>query len=119
MLRVLEANLLYFCGGTFPGIIPHNSCHQLEYKYAAMSFIFADPRGRTVSRLCQRLLVCSNCVFESRREHAYLSVVIVVCYPEEMFSKTDPSTRRVLTNVCVCVCVCVSQSSGPTVTRYT
>jgi len=100
-------NLSIFHSRTAPSMFPPNSCHQTQYKYAAVSFIFADPGGRTFQRVGQRLLDCSSCLFESRREHGYLSVLSVVCCQAEFSSKSRFLVQRRPTE-CLCMYVCVS-----------
>jgi hypothetical protein len=82
--------------------------HPLKNKYnTAINFILADPAGRTVQRLGQRLFVWSKSGFEFRREHGCLSVVsLCVCCPAGVFAKGRYLVQRSSTE-CVCVCVCV------------
>ena len=57
---------------TSTDMIPQNPCLSPQYQYAAISIIFADPGGRTAQHVGQRLLGCSNCGFEFRREYGCL-----------------------------------------------
>ena len=84
---------------TFPSMIPQNTCHKTEYKCAAIRFIFADPGDRTVQRLGQRLLVCSNGSMDVFLLWVWYAV------KQKCLRRADPFSRGVLINVCVCVCV--------------
>jgi hypothetical protein len=81
-----------FLNRTSAVMIPHNCCHQ--YQYLPTNYKFADPGGRTVYRMGQRRLGCSNCGSESRREHGCLSLVIVVFFKQYCLRRADPSSRE-------------------------
>ena len=94
---------------TSPVTIPHNSCHKPQYQYAATNFILADPGGRTAKHVGQRLLGCSNCGFESRRQHGCLFLVIGVFSSRNVCEEPIPCPGSInVLCVCGCVCVCVS-----------
>ena len=70
--------------------------------------MLAELCGRAVYSGGLRPLAFWHCLFESRREHGYLSVVSAVCCQVKVSATSLSLVQRSPTEcVCVCVCVCV------------
>jgi len=88
-------------------------CRKSDCVFWRLSFLKSDPNGRAVYGVGLRPLACWDCWFESRRRHACLFPVNVVCCAGRGICVRPILRPGGSYRLCVCIAACDQVQQNP------